>query len=481
MLIRQNENAFIRFFDDVGYIRDQHSDKDLVYNKTGQVYLRQLSREPKEIADVITDLQDVFGDNADARELEEDFLSFAQRLALEGFVCLGNSIEELNKAESKSNNSKGTVNYPVIEPDLGIVHSSAFLFKHFAENPHVFNLQIELTSSCNERCIHCYIPMHQRRKPVADSLSTDDIKKVLLQARKMGTLCVTFSGGELLLRKDLLELLHFARDCDFITSIYSNVTLFTEPLAAQLSELNLSSVQVSLYSMNPDVHDKVTGLPGSFEKTKHGIELLLEAGMRVIINCPVLKANKDDVLEVQKYADSKDIKFGSDYLLIGQSDFDTCNLDQRLSVTEIRHVIEEMMENNASYKNFVLSKSANYDADERNIGDRPACGVGIDTLNIAANGDIIPCPGWNGYALGNIKKDRMEEVWLHSEKINYLRSIKMSQFSQCASCDAKHYCSMCLLRNYNESGGDLFKIPATICQVAHMRKKILKKHLKLPS
>lgn len=472
MLIKQNKDAFVRFFDDVGYIRDQHSDKDLVYNKTGQVYLRQLSREPKAIADIVTNLQNVFGDNVDAREMEEDFLSFAQRLASEGFVCLGESVEELDKAE-KINSNKKSENYPVIEPDLGIVHSSTFLFKHFAKTPHVFNLQIELTSSCNERCIHCYIPIHQRKNPVEDDLSTDDIKKLLLQARKMGTLCVTFSGGELLLRKDLLDLLQFARDCDFITSIYSNVTLLTNPLATRLSELNLSSVQVSLYSMNPDVHDKITGLSGSFEKTKHGIELLLDVGMSVIINCPVLKANKDDVLDVQKFADSMNIKFGSDYLLIGQSDFDTCNLDQRLSVDDIRDVIVGMMENNASYKKFVLSKSVNYDTNERNIEDRPACGVGIDTLNVAANGDIIPCPGWNGYVLGNIKTNSLEEVWLHSEKINYLRSIKMSQFPQCINCDTREYCSMCLLRNFNESNGDIFKVPSTICQVAHLRKDII--------
>ncbi len=473
MLIRQNKNSFIRFFDDIGYIRNQRNDKDLVYNQTGQVYLKQLSRQPQDVDAIISQLQKIFP-KVDVKVIREDFLSFVRFLANEGFVSLGTSIEELEKTgQMKADSTAEESPYPIIEQDLGIVHSSAFLFKHFANKPHIFNLQIELTSKCNERCVHCYIPLQQRKAAPVAVLSTEEIKNILRQAKDIGTLCVTFSGGELLLRQDLIEILQFARDCDFIISLFSNVTLLTNQMVERLSELNIASVQVSLYSMNPEIHDAIAGLKGSCEKTKQGVEMLLDAGIGVVINCPILKPNKDSVIGVQAFAESKIIKFGSDYLQIAQSDFDKSNLDYRLDLEEIRDVITGMMESNASYRRNILSKLNNYNADERKVEDRLACGVGIDTLSIASNGDITPCPGWNNYVLGNIKNDRIEEVWLHSEKINYLRSIRMSQFPQCLTCKVRDYCSMCLLRNYNESGGDLFKVPSTVCQAAKLRKDII--------
>ena len=476
MLIRQNKDSFIRFFDDVGYIRNQRNDKDLVYNETGQVYLKQLSRQPQNVNAIISRLQKVFP-IVDDKVIREDFLSFARFLANKGFVSLGTSMEELEKTgQMETEGTSEGSPYPIIEQDLGIVHSSTFLFKHFANKPHIFNLQIELTSKCNERCVHCYIPMQQRKATPVALLSTEEIKNILCQAKDLGTLCVTFSGGELLLRQDLLEILRFARECDFIISIFSNVTLLTNQMVDRLSELNIASVQVSLYSLNPEIHDTITGLRGSCEKTKQGIEMLLDAGVGVVINCPILKPNKDSVIDVQSFAESRKIKFGSDYMLIAQSDFDKSNLDNRLGLEEVREVITGMMESNASYRRNILSKLNNYDADEREVEDRLACGVGVDTLSIASNGDIVPCPGWNNFVLGNTKNDRIGEVWLHSEKINHLRSIRMSQFPKCITCDAKKFCSMCLLRNFNESEGDLLKVPEAVCQVSHLRKAITKKN-----
>lgn len=481
MLIRLNKDSFIRFFDNVGYIRNQHSDKDLVYNETGQIYLRHLSREPQEVTHIVSKLQNVFN-SVSLEELQEDFIAFVRQLSEEGFLSVGNSIDELDKMEKMvRDNDILDDPYPIIEQDLGIVHSSAFLFKIFAKKPHLFNLQIETTSKCNERCIHCYIPMPLRKTPAVEDLSLDEIKSILSQAKNIGTLSVTFSGGELLLRQDLFEILQYARECDMIISLFSNVTLLTKQMVEKLKDLNIASVQVSLYSMDSEIHDSITGLKGSCEKTKHGIDLLTEAGIRVVINCPVIKTNKDSVFDVQAFAKERNIKFGSDYLLIAQSDFDSSNLDQRLNLEEIGYIMTKMMKDNESYRNNTLSKYANYDMKERIVEDKLACGVGLDTLSITANGDIIPCPGWNNYVLGNIRTDKIDDVWRNSNRINYLRGIKMSEFPKCVSCENRKFCSMCLLRNFNESNGNLFCVPKVVCQVSHLRKMVTESFQKATS
>ena len=302
-------------------------------------------------------------------------------------------------------------------------------------------------------------------------IGTEEVKRVLDQAAEMGALGVTFSGGELLLRKDLIEILSYARSKDFIINIFSNVISLTEEIADHLKELLINSVQVSLYSMKEDEHERITGVKGSFSKTKKGIEMLVEKGVNVIISCPVMKINYRSFLDVQAYAESLGIKAGGDYQLIAQSDLDTRNLAQRMSFSEAEAFLEDMITNNKAFRESLKSKVQNYDSSERLVEDSIACGVGIDTINICANGDIVPCPGWYGYVLGNIREDRLADVWTNSQKLQALREIKLSQFPRCTSCDARRFCYMCLLRNYNEGNGDLFKIPANTCQIAHLRKK----------
>ena len=68
--------------------------------------------------------------------------------------------------------------------------------------------------------------------------------------------------------------------------------------------------------------------------------------------------------------------------------------------------------------------------------------------------DVYPCAGWQDYVLGNVYKQSLKEIWENSEKIKGLRTITQSSFPQCIDCDARDYCSRCLVRNYNESGGD---------------------------
>ena len=164
-------------------------------------------------------------------------------------------------------------------------------------------------------------------------------------------------------------------------------------------------------------------------------------------------------------------------MLIGRGDLDASNLSQRISPEDSEEFMTEMIMNNEAYRRSLKSKVENYDFREREVGGKLSCGVGIDTINITSSGDIIPCPGWYGYVLGNIRKDSLEDVWLHSEKLNYLRNIQLSQFPNCVGCEARPYCDMCILRNFNENDGDLFKIPEHTCQIAHLRKRLIEELL----
>ena len=92
----------------------------------------------------------------------------------------------------------------------------------------------------------------------------------------MGVLSVTLSGGECMTHPKFKEYLRAAKKYDFYVNILSNLTLLDDEIIQIMKEGNVSSVQVSLYSMNPEHHDAITKLPGSFEKTKAAIFKLIE-------------------------------------------------------------------------------------------------------------------------------------------------------------------------------------------------------------
>ena len=79
------------------------------------------------------------------------------------------------------------------------------------------------------------------------------------------------------------------------------------------------------------------------------------------------------------------------------------------------------------------------------------CGVAYTCCSMDAYGNVLPCPSWSDYTAGNVHEQPLNEIWLHSEKFNYLRSITKKDFSKCSDCRDRAYCSICMARNANES------------------------------
>lgn len=74
---------------------------------------------------------------------------------------------------------------------------------------------------------------------------------------------------------------------------------------------------------------------------------------------------------------------------------------------------------------------------------------------------------------GNVYKQSLKEIWDNSPQFKHVRAVTRGEFPECMQCDARNYCAMCLVRNYNESGGDMFKINKHFCEVAFLNKKVV--------
>ena len=83
----------------------------------------------------------------------------------------------------------------------------------------LFSVQFELTFRCNEHCRHCYCP---RENDIKSELTTDEIKHIIDDLREMNVVDLTFTGGDLFMRKDTFEILEYAYSSGFTINIFTN-------------------------------------------------------------------------------------------------------------------------------------------------------------------------------------------------------------------------------------------------------------------
>src|SRR6476660_7179755 len=124
------------------------------------------------------------------------------------------------------------------------------------------SVHFDITYRCNERWVHCYLDHDDHGE-----LTTSEVKRVLKELADAGTFFLTFSGGEVLMRRDFFELLAYARQLMFNVIIKTNAAMIGEAEAQRMLELGVDQVQVSIYSHRPQVHDGITRLPGSLRRS----------------------------------------------------------------------------------------------------------------------------------------------------------------------------------------------------------------------
>ena len=482
MLLRQTKNTFIRFIDQFGYITNQMTRHDRTYNETGADFLRQISRKPKTIAECVAHLQLEYGDSVSPDTLERDFTNFIMDLAKANFLVVGETADELDANDvdfsySMKNPKTLIDDFTQETQHLVTENTQDFMLEATQRKPRLNGLQFELTSRCNERCIHCYIP-NQKKNEGAD-MPLEKVCSLIDEFAEMGGLHVTLSGGEVFMHKDIIRIIQYCREKDLQISILSNLIALRDVQIPFIKAANVSLVQTSLYSMDATIHDSITTVKGSFEKTKQAIEKLVAADIPVQISCPVMKANCRGYSEVLKYAQSLRCKAQTDYIMMAQSDCDTQNLANRISLEETEALLRDIIEYDIDYRKLTLQKRPITEEIQFNFErftKQPLCGAGINDCCITENGDVYPCAGWQAMVVGNVYTQPLNEIWSNSEKLSEIRKVTQGDFPQCLECEARNFCAMCLVRNFNESNGDMFKINKHFCDVAFLNKRVVEEY-----
>lgn len=173
----------------------------------------------------------------------------------------------------------------------------------------LFSAHLELTYRCNEACIHCYNPGafllpgdHSRRQ--RDEMDTAEWREIMDQLAEIGVFRLSLSGGEATLRKDFFELVAYARKLGFAVVIFTNGINGNSGFVEKLAQLWPHSVEVSIYSSIPDIHDQVTRVSGSFQRSVDCIRRLNSAGIKTSMKTTLMNSTVGGYADCRKLAKS---------------------------------------------------------------------------------------------------------------------------------------------------------------------------------
>ena len=474
MFFKKKSNIMFRNYKSFGYITDNrnfgynHESNvgDKILSESGAIFIAVLGKKVQSFNSLVKKIYKQFTD-IHIETIEKDAREFYKMLEQDGFVVSGKTLEEC-EAKDIGFSYKLSELELISSNIISLKRSSQDFFEeYFKGEPQLTNLHIEITSRCNERCVHCYIPNDNKVNNIEPSLFYD----ILEQCNDMKLLHLTLSGGEPMLHPNFCDFLRKCKEYDFSINILTNLTLLNDDIISEMKRNSLLGVQVSLYSMNSDIHDEITQMKGSFEKTKNAILKLIENNIPMQISCPIMKQNKNNYNDVKEWAKKYNIHVGDDYTIIAKYDHTTQNLSNRLSIDEVEELINNIVDTDIKY---VEKMKKEIERKKNTPYDDYVCSVCNSSICITESGNVYPCAGWQDNVVGDVKETSLKDIWENSEKVKYLREVKKQDFPKCIQCLEKDYCTMCMVRNANEDPmGDPLIVNEYFCEIAKLNKKII--------
>ncbi|MEA1994336.1 MAG: radical SAM protein [Euryarchaeota archaeon] len=325
----------------------------------------------------------------------------------------------------------------------------------------------DITYACNLRCKHCYATAG---KPLSDELTTEEAKGVIDKLDKAGVPIIAFSGGEPLVRPDILELARYAADKGIYVAMATNGTLITEKKAKEVKGAGIQFIQISLDGKDAETHDSFRGISGAFEKTMEGIKNCVKEGFFVNIATTATHYNYKEIPEIIDLCEKLGVNWFMAYNFV-PTERGKLITENDLSPEEREELLKMLYEKLKTSKVNVLTTAPQFArvALEREFGDQKiipthfytldlkgkladlaefigGCGCGRFYCAIRPQGNIEPCVFFP-LTIGNIKNDDFEELWDKNKVFTELRNKDILNLN-CGECEYRYYCGGCRARAY---------------------------------
>jgi len=317
-----------------------------------------------------------------------------------------------------------------------------------------------ITRTCNLQCVHCYSDSYAQAYP--GELTTAEAKGVIDDVAGFKAPALLFSGGEPLIRADLLDLIAYATGKGLRITLSTNGTLIDKTVAGKLKALGLTYVGISLDGIG-ETNDHFRGVAGAFDRAVRGFRHCHAVGQKVGLRLTLTRRNCRDLNQIFDFIEAEGIQRACFYHLVYSG---RGNSADELPPAEIRQAMDTILARTEDFHRRGLNKeilTVDHHADnvyiylklrERNPafaekvyqwmkwngGGANSSGVGI--ANIDTQGNVHPDQFWQAATLGNVRQRKFSEIWTDNSipLLAQLRNRLPLLKGRCGACKFKEIC-----------------------------------------
>jgi radical SAM protein with 4Fe4S-binding SPASM domain len=344
--------------------------------------------------------------------------------------------------------------------------------------PLLGHLDMELTERCNNDCIHCCINLPMGNSASRErEMTTEEVKRILVEAAALGCLSVRYTGGEPLLREDFEELYLFARRQGMKVLLFTNARLVTPRLADLFARVPPGElVEVTVYGMKPASYEAVSRVPGSYVEFRRGVDLLLDRCVPFVVKGTLLPPNRGEMDEFETWAAAipamdKPPGYSMFFDLRGRGDSEIKNrriAGLRLSPDEGVDLLSRNREAYLKDMRQFCSKFMGPPGDKLFV-----CGAGhgtcVDAYGRAQMCMMLRRPDMTYDLKTGSLRDALTSFF---PRLWEKRAANPDYLARCARCFLKGLCEQCPAKSWIESG-PLDTPVEYLCQVAHAQARDL--------
>ena len=318
---------------------------------------------------------------------------------------------------------------------------------------------IEVTKRCNLRCYHCYVE-DAGRQHSSPELTTARLVELLRELAAEGCLMVTLTGGEVALRDDFLELAAAVKSQRMQLSVLTNGTAFTRSDLEALAALRPARVAVSVYGVTPKAHERVTGVPGSFDRAMGTVQALRSLDVRCSLHGALLKESCEEFAKVAGLAEELGCDWRFDPTVVPTESGGGHVVEHRVSVEQLQEFF---------FHPKTAGRTKEYAAshDDAPTSRRAAnCGAGSASVFISSEGGVYACMGFPP-PFGDVARRPFTTVWRGAEAQAHRQRMR-EPLATCDACELLRYCTVRCPRLAAVEDGDLSGPSARACELAGM-------------
>ena len=308
------------------------------------------------------------------------------------------------------------------------------------------------TNACNMYCDHCYRDAGCKAE---EELSTAEAKTLLEQIARAGFKIMIFSGGEPLMRPDIVELVAYAASLGLRPVFGTNGTLITLEMAQKLKAAGAMGMGISLDSMDREKHNKFRKFPGAWEGAVQGMRNCRAAGLPFQIHTTVMEWNNHELEALTDFAVAEGAVAHHFFFLVPTGRAKTIEAESlRAEAYEdtLTRIMKKQQEGEIELKPTCAPQFLRIAAQMgMKTRFRRGCLAGTAYCIISPRGKVQPCAYLN-MELGDVRQTPFDEIWKNSEVLNKLRTLEYS--GGCGSCEYKRACGGCRARAAYYHEGD---------------------------